>query len=361
MSDVREHGDVDVATLRAHGHDPEAVVDFSVNVSPFGPHPDVIAAARHADLSRYPERDARSAREALGAHLDVAPTCVALGNGAAELLFTIAHAFVEPGDTCLIVAPTFGEARFAFSAARGRVVEHHVSLDEEDDLDGLVTSIAAALTRHAPRVVYVCDPNNPTGRLLGVARLARLCLRFPSCLFVLDQAFLSLSTGHATARDRMPDNALVLRSMTKDHALAGLRLAYVVAHEGHIARIERARPPWTTNAMAQAAVPVALAHGAHVEAARTSLLALREGLASNLRTLDLRPHPSETIFLIVRVGDAERTRATLLASHGVLVRSCASFGMPAHIRLCARPIPDQARLVRALAATLENTDRGMKP
>ena len=71
--------------------------------------------------------------------------------------------------------------------------------------------------------------------------------------------------------------------------------------------------------------------------------------------------PSETIFLVVRVGDAERARATLLASHGVLVRSCASFGMPSHIRLCARPLPDQARLVRALAATLENTDRGIEP
>ena len=240
-------------------------------------------------------------------------------------------------------------------------IRDSVSLDEEADLDALVASLEAALTRHAPRVVYVCDPNNPTGRLLGVARLSRLCRAFPSCLFVLDQAFLSLSSGYATARAPMPDNALVLRSMTKDHALAGLRLAYVVAREAHIARIEHTRPPWTTNAMAQAAVPVALANGAHVDAARASLLALRTSLASSLETLDLTPHPSETIFLVVRVGDAERARATLLASHGVLVRSCASFGMPSHIRLCARPLPDQARLVRALAATLENTDRGIEP
>jgi histidinol-phosphate/aromatic aminotransferase/cobyric acid decarboxylase-like protein len=352
MAERREHGDVDAASLRALGIDPGTVLDFSVNVSPFGPHEAVLEAARAADLSRYPERDGQTAREALARSLDVPASRIALGNGAAELLFSIAHALVEPSHRCLVVGPTFGEARAAFEAARGDVVEHVVALTAEHALDTLVETLSAEITLKAPRLVYLCDPNNPTGRLLGAQRLTRLLEAHPSCAFVIDQAFLSLSTGHEDARVRMPDNALLLRSMTKDHALPGLRIAYVIASEANIERIERTRPPWTTSAAAQAAVPIALAHGAHVTTARTRLLALREELEHGLVRVGLTPHPSATCFLVVDVGDAAAVRARVLRSDAVLVRSCVSFGLPNHVRICARPRGDLDRLLGALARAL---------
>jgi histidinol-phosphate/aromatic aminotransferase/cobyric acid decarboxylase-like protein len=352
MAERREHGDMDAASLRALGLDPASVLDFSVNVSPFGPHEAVLAAARAADLSRYPERDGQTAREALARSLDVPASRIALGNGAAELLFSIAHALVEPSDRCLVVGPTFGEARAAFEAARGQVHEHVVSLTEEHALDTLVETLSSQIARATPRIVYLCDPNNPTGRLFGARRLARLLEAHPACAFVIDQAFLSLSAGHEDAQMRMPENALLLRSMTKDHALPGLRIAYVLASEANIERIERARPPWTTSAAAQAAVPVALAHAEHVTTARTRLLALREELEHGLARLGLTPHPSATCFLVVDVGDARAVRARLLRDDAVLVRSCVSFGLPNHIRICARPKGDLDRLLGALTRAL---------
>lgn len=343
--------------MRALGLDPSRVVDFAVNVSPFGPHPDVIAAARGADLARYPERDGKSARQAIARALDASPDTIALGNGSAELLFSIAYALTPPGERCLVLAPTFGEARAAFEAARGDVIEHLTPLEAEHDLDAVTRTLAEVLARSSPHVAYLCDPNNPSGRLLGAARVAALADASPQTTLILDQAFLSLSEGHASTRARLPDNVVVLRSLTKDHALPGLRIGYAIAHPELIARVERARPPWTTSAAAQAVVPVALAHAAHVDEARRRLLELRRALERGLRELGLAPHPSSTPYVLVEVGDAEGVRARLLREHGVLVRSCVSFGLPRHIRVCARPLEDQARLLAALSNEHERRTR----
>jgi histidinol-phosphate/aromatic aminotransferase/cobyric acid decarboxylase-like protein len=143
-----------------------------------------------------------------------------------------------------------------------------------------------------------------------------------------------------------------VRSLTKDLAIPGVRVGYLIAAPALVARIERARPAWTTSAAAQAAAIAASTAGAFVAASRARLLADRARLAAELAALGLCPAPSTTGFLAVRVGDARGVRARLLADHRILVRDCASFGLPDHIRLAARPAADQARVVDALARAL---------
>jgi len=167
-------------------------------------------------------------------------------------------------------------------------------------------------------------------------------------LLVLDQSFLSMSEGHADRDAVLPPNVIAVRSLTKDHAIPGLRAGYLATTEALARRIEAARPPWTTSAPAQAAIVAATAEQAFVAESRARLLANRARLTDRLRSAAFRVLPSSTIYALVDVGDARAIRSALLARHRLLVRDCASFGLPRFLRVCARPQDDEDRLVAAL-------------
>lgn len=342
---LRIHGDPDRDELARAGIAPDALLDFSVNVSPLGPHPAVVRAASSARLDRYPDTTGRLARESLADALGTSPDRLVLGNGAADLLWGIARSFVRSGPG-LVVGPTFSEFPAALRAARAESVEVRMLEDERFAVD--LGRVAEALRRHAPPVVYLCHPNNPTGRAAGTARIGELAEAHPTTTFVLDEAFLSLSERHAEAAIPLPPNTLRVRSLTKDHALPGLRVAYALGAPALVRKLESERPPWTTSAPAQAAIVEAMRHPEHVVRARETLLAARRSLVARLEELGLDVVPSETIFVLVRTGDADALRARLLERHGILVRSATSFGLPEHLRLCARPTGDVDRLVAAL-------------
>jgi len=149
-----------------------------------------------------------------------------------------------------------------------------------------------------------------------------------------------------------PVNVACIRSLTKDFAIPGVRVGYVVAAPALIARVEHGRPAWTTSAAAQAAAIAACGSGAFVADSRGRLLAARAELAAGLAAIGLGPAPSSTGFLIVRTGDARGVRRRLLARHRIVVRDCASFGLPEHIRLAARAAPDRERVIAALRQEL---------
>ena len=141
---------------------------------------------------------------------------------------------------------------------------------------------------------------------------------------------------------------IAVRSLTKDHAIPGLRAGYLATTEALAGRIEAARPPWTTSAPAQAAIIAATHEETFVAESRARLLANRVRLTSRLDALGFATIPSTTVYTLVRVGDARALREQLLARHRILVRDCASFGLPDFIRVCARALPDEDRLVAAL-------------
>jgi len=344
-SPLAHHGALDCAELERLGLDPEEVVDFSVNSNPYGPSPAVREALTSVPLHRYPDREALALRHALADLLDVPPDRILAGNGVAELLWLVALAFVRPGDRVLVVGPTFGEySRVA--ALMGARVETWTARPEQDfavELD----EVAQSLQRVQPQVAFLCNPNNPTGATISLEAIAGWAQAHPRTLFAVDEAYLTFAAGLRSALAVEVDNVLVLRSMTKDYALAGLRLGYAVGHREVINVLAQVRPPWSVNAMAQAAGVAALADEEHLRWSMGELARAKEALVAGLRGLDLRPLPSAVQFLLIRVGDGAAFRRALLRWK-VQVRDCASFGLPSYVRIATRRPEENALLLEAI-------------
>jgi histidinol-phosphate aminotransferase len=342
----RVHGGIDEAELRAHGLAPEQVVDFSVNLNPYGPCPALIDAVRAAPLDRYPDPRAREARAAWAAALDRDVDEISVGHGAADLFWAIARAFFAPGERVVIAEPTFSELRVAAQAV-GADVKRVFARPERSwalDLDEL-----ADVARSA-RALYLCSPNNPTGEYVSAARVCELALRLPGTLLVLDQSFVSLSDHAHETHVRLPDNVICVRSLTKEFACPGLRIGMCCARPDLIARIEAVRPTWHTSTLALAALTASAGQAAFVQASWQHMRADREAVRSLLQAHGMAPLPSATSYQLLPLArDAQRAREALLA-HGILVRDCASFGLPRALRIAALPGAARERLGRALDA-----------
>lgn len=346
---ARVHGGLDLAELTAMGVAPGDVVDFSVNVNPYGPAPAVAEAARRADLARYPDPRAAAVRRGLAERWRVDAEAVLFAHGATELLWDLARHAARTGRRALVAEPAFGEFRAALAASGADVVEWRAGPGAVCPVD--LAALSGALSREAARVAYLAAPTSPAGLPVPAADVARLARDHPGVLLVLDESFLSLSDRHADAEVPLPPNVARLRSLTKEHAIPGLRAGYLLADPSLVAALEAARPAWATSAPAQAAALAALGEERFVAESRVRLAADREALRRGLARLGLAPVPSVAPYLVFQVGDAAALRRRLLARR-VLVRDCASFGLPGHVRVAARPEPDRAALLAALEKEL---------
>lgn len=259
---------------------------------------------------------------------------------------------VHPGDRVVVVEPGFGELRAAVEHAGAAICPWRCRACDGFAVD--LAAVGAVIRAHRAGVAYVCAPGTPAGTAVPAAAIAALAAEHPGTAFIVDQSFLSLSDRFADAAIAQPGNVAIVRSLTKDFAIPGVRVGYVVAAPALIARVEQARPAWTTSSLAQAAAIAAAtaAAAAFVAASRARLLADRAALAGELAALGLAPAPSSTGFLAVDTGDAPGLRRRLLARHRIVVRDCSSYGLPDHIRLAARPAAERARVVAAIASEL---------
>jgi L-threonine-O-3-phosphate decarboxylase len=341
-----QHGALDYAELERLGLKPDEILDFSVNSNPYGPSPAVRQALAGIALERYPDREALALRRALADRSGVDAEQILAGNGTAELLWLVALAFLRPQDQVLILGPTFGEYErvAALMGANVTVWNTRPELGFAPEPE----PVARTLGCLSPRLVYLCNPNNPTGRILPPEHIAAWAKAQPEALFVVDEAYLAFAPGMQSALSMSQDNILVLRSMTKDYALAGLRLGYAVGHRRAIAVLERVRPAWNVNALAQAAGVAALADEAHLRASLEALRVATQALRAGLERLGFAPLPSEVHFFIMPVGEGQAFRRALLRE-GILVRDCASFDLPAYVRIATRRPEENARLLAAIA------------
>lgn len=351
------HGAPDYEELEAWGLAPQDVIDFSVNGNPYGPPPGVREALEDVPLDRYPDRDALALRRALSERLDVSPQRIMAGNGTAELIWLIALAFVRSGDRVLVLEPTFGEYARAVTLMGGQVETWRAR--PENDFAIQPDQVAQHLERARPRLVFLCNPNNPTGAAVSTPTIKAWANDHPETLFIVDEAYLSFAIlgGPASAPDLRStstlerENVLTLRSMTKDYALAGLRLGYLVAHASVVDALVRVRPPWNVNAMAQAAGVAALDEEDYVQRSIAQLREAKEDLLEAMEALGLEPVPSATHFFLLPVDDAATVRRDLLARR-IQVRDCTSFGLPRHVRMATLRPEENARLLEALQEVL---------
>jgi histidinol-phosphate aminotransferase len=265
-----------------------------------------------------------------------------------ELVWLTALAFLRSGDPVLILDPTFGEYRRAATLMGAQIHTCTASSHAAFCLDPEV--ILTTLQRLAPRVVFLCNPNNPTGTYLQIETIVAWAAAQPATLFVVDEAYLTFAAGASSMLQEQSDNVLVLRSMTKAYALAGVRLGYAVGHPAVLSLLHKVRPPWSVNALAQVAGIAALTDTAHIVSSLSHVAQAKQQLVRDLLGVGLEPVPSCTHFFLLQVGDATACRRVLLP-RGILVRDCTSFGLPAYIRVATRRPEENARLLAALVET----------
>ena len=345
-SALRIHGGLSEQEALAIGVDPDRVIDFSVSANTYGPCESVIEAVRAARIDRYPDPRARRACSAIAGCFGQDADAVALGNGACELLWTLARSLTQDNTVVVIAGPTFSEFRAAVEHCGAVVHEWRAGPRNGFEVD--LQALEREVFEHDASVVYLCSPNTPTGAALRAGDISRFAEAANDATIIVDQSFLSLSEHADDLFVRMPTNVVCVRSMTKEHAIPGVRLGYVVAAPRFIARLEAARPAWSTSAMAQAAALAACQALDFVAESRRKLLEDRAELEHMLRGHGLYAATSSAPFIVVNVGDAHGLRERLLRRHALLVRDCASFGLPEWIRLAARPKVDRERLETAL-------------
>lgn len=354
--DAPIHGGPSIAELAAFGLTPGDVVDFSVNVNPYGPSDAMVEAVRRAPLRAYPDPASTRGREALARTLTPARTAeeIVVGSGATELFWSIARALLARDECVVVAAPCFAEFPAAAAAVGARVVAVASTPARAFDVD--IDEVAHAARANDATIVHLGTPSSPVGRSVSPAAIAALAHAAPRAHIVLDESFLALSDRHRDLDATLPDSVIRVRSLTKDHAIAGLRAGYLLASPAIARRIAAARPSWTTSTLTEAAVVATTTDAEHafVRDCRERLLADSRALARALTGVGLAPVPSVAPYLVVPLP-AGLTAAHLrrrLLPRALLIRDCASFGLPNYVRLAARPAADRARLVAALSEEL---------
>ncbi len=337
------HGGLNQAELKAMGLTPEEVLDFSVCSNPFPPPPEVDKVFDSISVNRHPDSEATEFRECLAGKLGVSTDNILAGSGAMELIRLIALTYFGAGDSVLILEPTFGEYKVACQIVGAGVVGQWGI--EEESFAHRIEETVDLIKRSKPRGVFICNPNNPSGQYISRQKIEMVLNTCKDTLLILDEAYVSFVDESWTSLDLIErGNVVIVRSMTKDYSLAGLRLGYAVAHEELINTLWRVRPPWNVNAVAQKAGIVALNDTDYLEQCNREIKKAKQFLISGLRRIGFTLVPSETNFFLVKVASAKDFRTALLRQ-GILVRDCTSFGLPEYVRIAARTMPECAKLI----------------
>jgi histidinol-phosphate aminotransferase len=219
--------------------------------------------------------------------------------------------------------------------------------DEADHFQHSQRAISARLSEEKPRLVFICNPNNPTGVAIPLDVITGWTMENSKTLFVVDEAYLKFVPDLDSALTIGAPNLLVLASMTKDYAIAGLRLGYAVGHAEVVDALVRVRLPWNVNALALAAGQAALADGAYLKDTLQKLRQARATLFSGLQGLGFPLIPSQTHYCLLRVSNGAFFRSRLLHK-GIQVRDCASFGLPGFVRIATRKSEENQKLLDAI-------------
>ncbi len=354
------HGGDVLAAAARWGLDPSEILDFSANINPFGPPRGVTKAARDAlrSVARYPEPLARTLRAALALRHGVPEEAVLVGSGAAEVIHLLAR--LAAGRRVAVPVPGFAEYARAARAVGAVVVPTPVG--------GAFATIPAAETGgaapaeptpalEAGDLRFLCNPHNPTGRLLPPGDILRVADGTPATV-VVDEAFIDLTDPGEDAsvlRHVMErPNLVAVRSLTKFFAMPGLRVGYAVARPDLVSRLDAVRDPWSVSAPAQAAALAALADQAYARRTREWVRRERSYLAGELAGLPgFAIEPPSANFILVRAPEPVWSIQNRLGPRGILVRDCRSFDglTERHMRVAVRSRAENRRLAEALSSS----------
>jgi len=338
---------------REIGLDPANIIKLASNENPLGPSEKALAAIREAlpEITRYPDGNAFHLKQKLAERLGVSSDCLTLGNGSNDVLEIVARAFAEPGTEVV-----YSEHAFAIypivTQAIGATGVQVPAVDWGHDLDAM----ADAVTERT-RVVFVANPNNPTGTVVEKEGVYRFLKRIPEdVIVVLDEAYCEYLQGPEYADgvqwlSEFP-NLIVSRTFSKAWGLSGLRVGYGISSPEIADVINRVRQPFNTGVLAQAAATAVLDDHAYLEQAievnRFGLEQLRDGFGR----LGLDVVPSVANFVAVDTGRDANEVHNALIREGVIVRPIGAYGMPRHLRVSVGLESENRRCLDAMKKVL---------
>jgi histidinol-phosphate aminotransferase len=333
--------------------DPAGIVKLASNENPLGPSPKALEAIRAelAELTRYPDGNGFELKQKLAARCGVTPAQVTLGNGSNDILDLVARAWLAPGLNAVFSQYAFAVYPIATQAvgAQGKVVP---ARDHGHDLEAMLAAIDANTS-----VVFVANPNNPTGTWFGPDALERFLARVPeNVLVVLDEAYIEYAEG-----DELPDgldylarypNLLVSRTFSKAYGLASLRVGYALSSPQVADVLNRVRAPFNVNSLALTAACAALDDADYLAASRRTNDAGMAQLEAGFRGLGLSWISSKGNFIAVDFGHDSAPINQALLQAGVIVRPVAGYGMPTFLRVSIGTEQENARFLEALERIL---------
>ena len=337
-------------TARELNIDPEAIVKLASNENPLGPSPKAIAAMRAALESAhlYPEGGGFYLREALARKLGLAADNIILGNGSNEVIEFLAHAFLNRGDDVLTSAHAFICYKLVATLFGARTVEAP-SPDFLPDLDAMVGAITPKT-----RLIFIANPNNPTGSLISKEKTDNFMAHVPdNVITVFDEAYFELL-------DHPPDmlryvregrNVVVLRTFSKVHGLASLRVGYGIAARELINVLQKTRQPFNVNGVAQAAALAALNDLEHQQRTKEVVDSGRAYLEERFAAMDLRFVPGAANFIMVNVRDGASVFKKLLAEK-IIVRPLTGYNLPEWVRISVGTMEQNQKCIAALSKVL---------
>lgn len=328
-------------------------LDHSVNINPFGPPPSVLKAITCAagQLHHYPDPHCRELVQAISRCEGVPPNQILCGNGAAELIYAYCQT-LRPA-CALVLAPTFSEYARALQQVGCRILEHSLSRDHLFDPD---EALLSKIEEERPQAVFLCNPNNPTGRLFPqklFLPLLSLCRARHIHLFV-DECFLDLSDDGVSAKSFLSRYPMLflLKALTKSYALAGVRLGYCLcADSALLASMSCLTQPWNVSVLAQAAGVAALEDADYLKKARSYLPAARQWLRIQLESFGFWVCPSSANYLLFHGPEGLAHR---LRQQGIAIRDCQNYtGLcPGWYRISVGLPAQNAQLTAAIAAVM---------
>jgi histidinol-phosphate aminotransferase len=318
---------------REYGLEPKSIIKLASNENPLGPSPRarqaLVEAANAA--AQYPDFETFALRESLSRHLGVPPERLLPGAGSSDFIVLIARAFLGQGRAGLISQHSFPAYRGAIAASGARAIvvpsrEH--ALDLERMLDAIDDQV---------RLLYLATPNNPTGTRVPVAALEEFIAHLPEhVILALDEAYRDyLEPSERPGTDRLPEahpNVVVLRTFSKIHGLAGLRVGYAIGDPRLLGLLRRLQTPFSVSALAEAAAVAALADPEFAEKSRLLNLRERTRLQEALAAADMDFVTSHANFVLLRTGSSRGTYEALLR-RGIIVRPMESYGLPEWVRV----------------------------
>jgi histidinol-phosphate aminotransferase len=350
------HGGFDQVELETLGMGPDEIIDFSVCTNPAGMPPGILRQVTARDLSRYPDSRSTLLRREIARINGVSENNVLVCSGSTEIIRLAMIAYLGEKDRILLVEPTYGEYRLSCEIAGAEVNTFLTSA--EDDFRPDIDALADRIMTEKPKMIFLCNPNNPTGYYLKRDEFDRILSTVSESLVVLDEAYISFVNRAWSSTEYIEKkNLLILRSMTKDYALAGLRLGYAIAGEEAISVLSRVCPPWNVNVIAQRAGITALQSKEYLEKSRKLVFREKNYLVTNLGKLGFVCVPSDANYFLVKVNNAAEFRKRLLINNKTLVRDCTSFGLPQYIRIAPRSHNQNRKLIAAIEEFVNDKQR----